>query len=115
MKELEKHLNECYVEREKDCVFVYKLVKVNGQYGLLCHEAQIRPYDVYVYEDFPGNDIEYLKSFIPELNSECKAQLISEGHYYALISEITRIFDIQQVLNNDIKNFVEENGLGKKV
>jgi hypothetical protein len=119
MKSLEEHLNKCYLERDREYVFVYKLIKVNEKYGLRCHEAQKKPAEVWVYEDFPdgldpdpGTGLNFLESFIPELNPECTAKVISEGHYYEVITEIEKMFEIQEEVKQQINQFVKENGLG---
>lgn len=113
MEELDKYLNKCYIEREKENIFVYKFVKVNNKYGFLCFGAQIKPEEVYVYEDFPYDQegsIGFIKSFIPELDKECEAKEISEGHYYELTTKISQLHEQQLVVNQQIKNFVK-NGL----
>ena len=111
MKELEKYLNKCYLERDKEGIFVYKFVKVNGKYGLLCSEAQTKPVEVYIYEDFPENqelEIDFLKSFIPELDEACSAKEISEGHYYELISQIAKLKTLQDVFQEKVRGFIKD-------
>ena len=119
MKNLEKYLNECYLERDKAYIFVYRIVKENGKYGLFCHEAQLKPAEVWVYRDFPDESeidpqtgLNFLESFIPELNPECTARPISEDHYYETITKIEKIFEVQEEIKQQINQFVKENGLG---
>lgn len=114
MEELEKYVNKCYLEYCKDYIFVYKFVKVDGKYGLLCSEAQIDPCETFIYKDFPVDQegsIGFLKSFIPELDKECNAKEISEDHYYELISKIKILDEAQTILNNRIKNFIKTHEL----
>jgi hypothetical protein len=122
MEKLEKYLSNCYLEKGKDCVLVYKLVKVNEKYGLLCHEAQIKPYEVWIYEDFPQNQdfveengYTFLESFIPEICKDCEAKAISESHYIELITRIQDLYNKKVTIENQIKSFIEQDGLGEKV
>ena len=117
MEELEKYLNNCYIERDNGYVFVYKLVKREDRIGLICHEAEVKPVFVAVYEDFPEihsfEDVEFLKSFIPELDNTCYARAISEEGYYNLTEQINKLYSFQEEQKKRIKDFVY--GLGEKV
>lgn len=117
MEELEKYLNNCYIERDNGYVFVYKLVKREGHIGLICHETEAKPVFVAVYEDFPEihsfEDVEFLKSFIPELDNTCNAKVISEEEYYNLTEQINKLYSLQEEQKKRIKDFVY--GLGEKV
>ena len=122
MKHLEKFINHCYLEKGKDHILVYKLVKVNEKYGLLCHAAQIKPYEVWIYEDFPRNQdfveengYTFLESFIPEIYKDCEAKAISEGHYIELTTRIQDLYNKQVAIENQIKSFIEEDGLAKEI
>ena len=115
MEELEKYLNKCYLEHNKNGIFCYKFIKFNEKYGFLFYEIQINPEDVYIYEDFPEDqDIDFIRSFIPELDKECEAKEISEGHYYELVKQIENLKALQDNVNQQIKSFVKY-GLEKKV
>lgn len=117
MEELDKYLNKCYLEKEKDNIFVYKFVKIDGKYGFLCYEAQIKPCEIYIYEDFPDDQegsIGFIRSFIPELDKECEAKEISEGYYYELVSKIEKLNLLQETVNQQIKNFIKD-GLDKEI
>ena len=111
MNELDKYLNHCYWEHNKEFIFIYKLVKVDGKYGLLCHEVQKNPCYAWVYEDFPEDSPEFLPSFIPELDPECNAKEISEGHYYELTTKITRLKEANEAYENQVKEFINAYGL----
>lgn len=117
MEELEKYLNKCYIEKDNGYVFVYKLVKREGRIGLICHEAEVKPVFVAVYEDFPEihsfEDVEFLKSFIPELDDTCNAKVISEKEYYSFTEQINKLYSLQEEQKKRIKDFVY--GLGEKV
>ena len=117
MEELEKYLNHHYLERDNEYIFVYKFVKVNNQYGFICHEVQVRPDTVYVYDDFPEDQegsIGFIKSFIPELDDTCIAKEISEGHYYELVSQIEKLNILQNEFQKKVREFVKD-GLEKEV
>lgn len=117
MEELEKYLNKCYLENNIDFILVYKLIKRDNKIGLIIHEAGIKPTLVSVYEDFPEiksfEDIKFLRSFVPELDEECRAKEISEKEYYDLTQQIDKLYSFQKQLKEQIKDFVY--GLGEKV
>ena len=116
MEEIEKYVNSCFLELDKDCVFVYKIIKENDKYGLSCHEVEIRPNHVWVYNDFPDYDVlNFIKTFIPEFDEECPAKEISEGHYYELVNKINKLKEMQNVVDNAIVNFVKTYGLEQKI
>ena len=121
MEHLENFINHCYLEKGNDHILVYKLVKVKERYGLLCHEVQTMPYEVWVYEDFPTEEeiseegYSFLEGFIPELDDNCEAKPISEGHYIELITRIQVLYEKRLALENQIKNFIEEDGLEQKI
>jgi len=121
MEELENFINHCYLEKGKDYILVYKLVKVKEKYGLLCYEVQTMPYEVWAYEDFPTEKeiseerYDFLGGFIPELDNNCKAKPISEGHYIELITRIQALYEKRLALESQIKSFIEGDGLGEKV
>lgn len=114
MKDLEKHLNRCYLEYGKEYIFVYKFIKVEGRYGLLCSEAQVDPCQVWIYEDFPDDQegsVGFLESFIPDLNPECEAKEISKGHYLELVSKLEALKIAHDTVNSRIRNFVKTHEL----
>ena len=122
MEKLENFINHFYLERGKDYILIYKLVKVKERYGLLCYEMQIKPYEIWIYQDFPedqdfvGEDgYTFLESFIPEIYKDCEAKAISEGHYIELTARIQDLYNKKVAVENQIKNFIEEDGLEQKI
>lgn len=118
MEKLEKYLNHCYWEHNKKQILVYKLIKVDGKYGLIFHEAWND--DIYVYNDF-GEDLssedltDYLCSYIPELDSTCISKEISEGHYIELTSRIEKLKKMSEKLKKQINKFIKTGGLGEEI
>ena len=121
METLEKYLNHYYAERGVDYMFIYKIIKENGKFGLLCHDIQMKPEQVWVYQDIPDvidimdNGLTFLESFIPELNPDCEAKELSEFEYFTLITEIEKAFKLQEDAKSNIIKFIKTNGLAKKV
>lgn len=111
MDEFEQFVNTYYIEKGKDYVFVYMFTKVDGKYGLICHEIQARPNIAYVYHDFPTNEDDYLASFIPELCENCLGKRIGLTQYLELANKIERIYNLQEQVDNTIVKFVKHYGL----
>lgn len=121
MDTLEKYVNRCFLERTKEYIFVYKIVKEGKKYGLIGHEAQLKPAEVWVYKDISEDDeimengLTFIESFVPEINPACSAESITEEKYYELISKIEKMFELQETLFGQIKNYVRSYGLDEKV
>lgn len=110
MEELEKYVNNFYLERDKEYIFVYQFTKVDNKYGLICYEVQLGPEQVWIYNDFPEDQersIDFLKSFIPELDKECKSKQISEEHYYKLVSRIKELKEEFDIVRKKIVDFMK--------
>ena len=110
MEELDKYLNNFYLERDEECIFVYQFTKIDNRYGVICYEVQLGPEQVWIYNDFPEDQersIDFLKSFIPELDKDCSSKQISEEHYHELISHIKKLEEEFNVVRKKIVDFVK--------
>lgn len=119
MEELEKYLNKCYLESDKEFIFVYKFVKVENIYGFLCYEVHAERGDISVsiYEDFPvdqDGELEFIRSFIPELDEGCEAHEISERYYYELKARIKKLKLLQDTFKEQVKDFIKKLWIGQK-
>lgn len=120
MKNLDRYLGHCYIEVQKDCIFIYKIIKQDEIYGLRCHEVQLGPTRIWVYEDFPEHDIVddngliFIETYIPDINPECIAQEISEDFYYSMIKKVEVLYALQEQINDKIKDFVRKAWTGQE-
>lgn len=114
MEELEKYLNKYYIESDKDSIFIYKFIKTDDLYGFSVYSVfSDNYYYVTIYEDFPDqDDIEYIMSYIPELDSSCQAKEISEEEYYKIARGISSLKELENIVKTKIKDFVKEYELG---
>ncbi len=110
MEELDKYLNNFYLDQDKEWILAYQFTKVDDMYGVICYEIQLGPEQVWIYNDFPKDQeksVGLLKSFIPELDAECKAKQISEGHYHELTSRIKQLKEEYDVVRKKIVDFMK--------
>ena len=110
MENLEKYLGKTYQESDEESIFIYRIIKKGGNYGLDCREAQLKPCRVWMYEDISEDNSDFVKTFIPERDSECIAKEISNERYIELETRLLRLKQQYDTFEEHVKNFLKEYG-----